>query len=55
MPAPPRNLFIAIWAALLTLLFSWFGLSHFNIGPAGTAVILTLAVCQMLLVIAFFM
>jgi cytochrome c oxidase subunit 4 len=52
---PPRNVFIAIWFALMILLFTMFGLSHFNLGAAGTAIILAFAVGQMILVLLFFM
>lgn len=55
MKIPPRNLFIAIWFVLMILLFVMFGLSHFNLGATGTAIILAFAVCQMLLVLSFFM
>ena len=52
---PPKNVFIAIWFALMALLFIMYGLAQFNLGRAGTAVILVLAFTQMLLVLAFFM
>ncbi len=52
---PPRNLFIAIWFALMLLLFTMYGLAQFNLGAAGAVIILILAFCQMLLVLAFFM
>jgi cytochrome c oxidase subunit 4 len=52
---PPRNIFIAIWFALMILLFAMFGLSQFDTGAAGTAIILAFAVAQTLLVLAFFM
>ena len=52
---PPRNLFIAIWIALLILLFAMFGLAHFNLGGGGTALILILGAGQALLVLAYFM
>jgi caa(3)-type oxidase subunit IV len=47
--------FIAIWGALIVLLFAVFGLSHLKFASAGTPIILALAVVQMLLVLAFFM
>ena len=52
---PPRNIFIAIWFALMILLFAMLGLSHFNLGTAGATVILALAVGQMIFVLLFFM
>jgi len=52
---PPRNIFIGIWILLVFILFTMFGIAQFSSGRAGTAVILGLAVTQMLLVIAFFM
>ena len=51
----PKYQFIAIWLALIVLLFVIFGLAHFNIGAAGTVVILVLAFIQMILVLSFFM
>lgn len=51
----PKYQFIAIWLALIVLLLVMFGLSHFDLGAIGTAVILSLAFIQMLLVLAFFM
>ena len=51
----PKYQFIAIWLALIVLLFVMFGLAHFNSGAAGTAVILALAFIQMILVLSFFM
>lgn len=51
----PKYQFILIWLALMILLFVMFGLSHFNLGAVGTAVILTLAFVQMVLVLSFFM
>lgn len=51
----PKYKFILIWLALIVLLFVMFGLAHFNLGGAGTAVILALAVLQMILVLLFFM
>ena len=51
----PKYQFIAIWLALIVLLFVMFGLVHFNIRAAGTAVILVLAFIQMILVLSFFM
>ena len=51
----PKYQFIAIWLALIVLLFVMFGLAHLNIGAAGTAVILALAFIQMILVLSFFM
>jgi len=52
---PPRNVFIGIWCLLIVSLFVMFGLAHIDLGSAGTAIILALAACQMLLVLAFFM
>ncbi|HUC83756.1 MAG TPA: cytochrome C oxidase subunit IV family protein [Candidatus Acidoferrales bacterium] len=52
---PPRNVFIAIWFALIVLLFTMFGLSHLKYAAAGTPIILIAAVIQMLLVLSFFM
>ncbi len=52
---PPRNVFIAIWFALMILLFAMFGLAQFNFGATGTAITLAFTVTQMLLVLAFFM
>ena len=51
----PKNQFIAIWLALIVLLFVMFGLAHFDVGPAGTAIILAMAFIQMILVLSFFM
>jgi cytochrome c oxidase subunit 4 len=51
----PKYRFIAIWLALMVLLFVMFGLAHLNSGAAGTAIILVLAFVQMVLVLAFFM
>lgn len=48
-------MFIAVWLALMVLLFVMFGLSYFNLGGLGTAVILSLAFVQMILVLLFFM
>jgi cytochrome c oxidase subunit 4 len=52
---PPRNILIGIWFVLSILMLTNFGLSHFNVGVAGTAVSLTIAFTQMVLVILFFM
>ncbi|HEU6448089.1 MAG TPA: cytochrome C oxidase subunit IV family protein [Verrucomicrobiae bacterium] len=51
----PRILFTGVWLLLLLLLFTMFGIAHFNTGAAGTAVIVALAVGQMFLVMLFFM
>lgn len=55
MKIAPKYIFIGIWLALLILLFIMFGLAHFNLGGLGTAIILLLAVVQMILVLLFFM
>lgn len=55
MKIPVKYLFAAIWVALLVLLFIMFGLAHFDLKGKGTAIILALAVCQMILVLTFFM
>ncbi|MGH8022592.1 MAG: cytochrome C oxidase subunit IV family protein [Limisphaerales bacterium] len=55
MKIAPKYIFIGIWLALLVLLFIMFGLAHFNLGGLGTAIILLLAVVQMILVLLFFM
>lgn len=52
---PAKYVFIAVWLALMALLFIMFGLAHFDLGRVGTAVILMLAFVQMLLVMFFFM
>lgn len=51
----PKYQFIAIWLALIVLLFVMFGLAYLNWGAAGTAIILILAFVQMVLVLSFFM
>ena len=51
----PKYQFIAIWLALIVLLFVMFGLSQFNLGAAGAVIILALAFVQMILVLSFFM
>ncbi|HUA65381.1 MAG TPA: cytochrome C oxidase subunit IV family protein, partial [Alphaproteobacteria bacterium] len=51
----PKYQFTGIWLALMVLLLVIFGLSRFNLGAAGTAIILALAFVQMLLVMSFFM
>ena len=55
MKIEPKYQFIGIWLALMVLLFVMLGLSHFNLGAVGTAIILALAFVQMLLVLSFFM
>lgn len=55
MKTPAKYIFIATWAALLLLLFAMFGLAHFDLKGTGTALILALAVVQMILVLTFFM
>lgn len=55
MKLEPKYQFAAIWLALIVLLFVMFGLSHFNWGAAGTAIILAFAFVQMVLVLSFFM
>lgn len=55
MKVEPKYQFIAIWLALMVLLFVMLGLALFNLGPAGTAIILVLAFVQMVLVLSFFM
>ena len=55
MKIPAKYVFAAIWAALVVLVFGMFALAHFNLGSAGTAIILSLAALQALLVLAFFM
>ena len=49
------KLFVGIWVTLLIVLFTMFGLSHFNLGAKGTTLILILAFTQMVLVLSFFM
>ena len=51
----PKYQFILIWLALMVLWLVMFTLAQFNLGAAGTAIILALAVIQMLLVLSFFM
>lgn len=51
----PKYVFIAIWLALMCLLFIMYGLAQFDLGSVGTAVIMILAFIQMLLVLSFFM
>lgn len=55
MKVEPKYQFIAIWLALIILLFVMFGLAQFNLGAAGTAIILALAFVQTVLVLSFFM
>lgn len=55
MNIAPKYQFIAIWLALVILLFVMFGLSHFSLGALGTAIILVLSFFQMVLVMSFFM
>lgn len=55
MKMEPKYQFIGIWLALMVLLFVMFGLAHFNLGAAGTAIILALAFIQMVLVMSIFM
>ncbi|HEV2328456.1 MAG TPA: cytochrome C oxidase subunit IV family protein [Verrucomicrobiae bacterium] len=55
MKIAPKYQFIAIWLALVALLFVMFGLSHSNWGATGTAIILVLAFVQMVLVMSIFM
>lgn len=52
---PPRNLLIGVWFILTLLMLINFGLSHFDIGVAGTAASMIIAFTQMLLVMYFFM
>jgi cytochrome c oxidase subunit 4 len=51
----PKYQFTAIWLALIVLLFVMFALAQFNLGAAGTAIILALAFVQTVLVLSFFM
>lgn len=55
MKIPAKYIFIAIWAALMLLLFIMFALAHLSLKAGGTAIILALAVVQMILVLLFFM
>ncbi|HEX3627436.1 MAG TPA: cytochrome C oxidase subunit IV family protein [Verrucomicrobiae bacterium] len=55
MKIAPKYQFTAIWLALIILLFAMFGLSYFNLGAIGTAIILLLAFVQMVLVMSTFM
>lgn len=55
MKIEPKYQFIAIWLALIILLFVMFALAYFNFGAASTAIILALAFVQMILVLSFFM
>lgn len=50
-----KYIFIGVWLALMLLLFTMYGLAQFNLGGLGTAVILSLAFIQMILVLLFFM
>lgn len=51
----PKRFYIAIWAALMVLLFLTWGIAQFNLGPFNVVAALTIAVAKMLLVIVFFM
>jgi cytochrome c oxidase subunit IV len=55
MKIAPKYIFIGVWLVLMVLLFIMFGLSHFNLGGLGAAIILSLAFAQMILVLLFFM
>lgn len=52
---PQKYVLSAVWAVLLVLLFSMFGLGHTPLRTAGTILILACAVAQMSLVMLFFM
>lgn len=55
MKTPAKYVFMAIWLALLLLLFGMLGLAQCHLQVAGTIIILMLAVSQMILVLLFFM
>lgn len=55
MKIPVKYQFGAIWIMLLVLLFSMFGLAHFDLKAIGTASILGMAAIQAVLVLSFFM
>jgi cytochrome c oxidase subunit IV len=52
---PTAKLFVAIWIALMALLFLTWGVAQFNLGAWNLPAAMTIAVVKMLLVVLIFM
>ena len=52
---PTTKLFIAIWFALMALLFLTWGVAQFDLGRWNLVAAMTIAVAKMLLVVLIFM
>jgi cytochrome c oxidase subunit 4 len=55
MATASTKLYLAVWGALMVLLFLTWGVAEMSLGPFNTIAAMTIAVVKMLLVILYFM